>query len=200
MPPPIEFHFDFSSPYGYLASTRIDALAARRGRAVAWRPFLLGAVFKVSGMAPLLDYPLKGDYARRDFARFARLLGVGFTLPTPFPFAAVAASRAFYWLAGRDEASAVALARALYHASYGEGRDISPAETVASIAASLGLDRAAVLAALNDPAVKEALRQAVERAVARGVFGSPTVIVDGEMFWGADRLDQVERWLETGGW
>jgi 2-hydroxychromene-2-carboxylate isomerase len=200
MPTPVEFHFDFSSPYGYLAASRIDALAARHGRAVDWRPFLLGAVFKVSGMAPLLDYPLKSDYVRRDFARFARLLGLPFQLPTPFPFAAIAASRAFYWLADRDGAKAKALARALHHASYGEGRDIAPAETVAAIAVGLGLDRGEILAALNDPAVKDRLRQAVDQAVARGVFGSPMIIIDGEMFWGADRLDQVERWLATGGW
>src|SRR5262249_3981008 len=98
MPVPIDFYFDFSSPYGYLPSTQIDALAARHGRSVAWRPFLLGAAFKLTGQRALTEQPLRGDYARRDFARSARLLKLPFILPQPFPFFALAASRAFYWL------------------------------------------------------------------------------------------------------
>src|SRR5512134_3771445 len=102
MSSPIEFYFDFSSPYGYLASTRIDAIAARFGRETVWRPILLGAVFRVTGGKPLPMLPLKGDYAARDTARFARLWGVPFRLPGKFPIATQAAARAFYWVAGRD--------------------------------------------------------------------------------------------------
>src|SRR4051794_23799459 len=102
MPAPIEFYFDFSSPYGYLASTKIEEIAASHGRHVNWRPFLLGAVFKVSGMKPLVDIPMKGDYTAHDFGRFARYLGVPFVMPANFPFAPVAASRAVYWLGDRD--------------------------------------------------------------------------------------------------
>ena len=200
MPAAIDFHFDFSSPYGYLASTRIEALAARHGRSVAWRPFLLGAVFKISGSAPLLDYPMKGDYARHDFQRFARLLGVPFNPPTGFPFAAVAASRAVYWAAEHAPTKLAPLVHAIFHAAYGEGRDVSPAETIAAIGATIGIERAELLAALGSPALKERLRAAVEDAIAKGVFGSPFIVVDGERFWGADRLDQIERWLTTGGW
>ncbi len=193
---PIEFWFDFSSPYGYVASAAIDAVGAKHGRAVVWRPFLLGAMFKLSGAKPLTELPpIKADYFRHDFARSARAHGLKFTMPAPFPFAAVAASRLFYWLEARDEAKAKRFARAAYDAAFGQGRDISGAATVAEIAVGLGENREAVMAALNDPAVKDRLRVMVEEATAKGLFGSPFFIVDGEKFWGSDRLDQIDRWL-----
>ena len=197
---PIDFYFDFSSPYGYLASTRIDALAAKHGRGVTWRPHLLGAVFKVTGQQPLAAIPIKGGYAAHDLARSARLLKVPFKLPTKFPVGATAPSRAFYWVNDKDPALAKRLAQALYHAYFAEDRDISSPEVTVDVATQTGVERAALDRALNDPAVKERLRTEVEAAIARGVFGSPYIIVDGEPFWGSDRLDQVEQWLETGGW
>ncbi|MBM3477764.1 MAG: 2-hydroxychromene-2-carboxylate isomerase [Alphaproteobacteria bacterium] len=197
---PVEFFFDFSSPYGFLASLRIDDIAARHGREAAWKPILLGAVFKVSGQQPLVEIPLKGEYARHDLARFARLWGTDLRFPPLFPFSSVAASRAFYWIAASDRALATRFARAAFSAAWREERDISRSDTVADIAAAVGADRDDALAALLDPAVKELLRVEVEAAIARGIFGSPFVVVDGEGFWGADRLWQVEAWLERGGW
>jgi 2-hydroxychromene-2-carboxylate isomerase len=196
MAEPIDFYFDFSSPYGYLASTEIDALAARHGRSVTWRPFVLGAAFKLTGQRALTEQPLRGDYARRDFARSARLLGVPFKLPDPFPFFALAASRACYWL--EEPSQAKALAKAVYHAAFGEGRDITPVPVVAEIARGLGIQ--GLEQGLEQPATKARLRDATDQALARGVFGSPFFIVDGEPFWGHDRLDQLDRWLATGGW
>lgn len=196
----IDFYFDFSSPFGYLASHRIDALAAEFGRQVSWRPMLLGHVFKITGMRPLTEQPIKGDYSRRDIERSARLLGVPYAWPDPFPFFALAASRAYYWLYRRDPGEAKALAKAVFHAAFGEGRDMGEATAVADVAAGLGVDREQTVAALQDPAVKERLRREVDDAVGRGVFGSPFIIVDDEPFWGHDRLDQVAEWLRTGGW
>ena len=120
----IDFYFDFSSPYGYFASTRVDEIAARHGRTVIWRPILLGAIFKITGQQPLPTIPLKGSYSKHDLARSARLFGVPFKLPGKFPIAGQAPSRAYYWLADRD----TALARA--------------AELTDSIAVSLSLDPA----------------------------------------------------------
>ncbi|MEQ8965669.1 MAG: 2-hydroxychromene-2-carboxylate isomerase [Azospirillaceae bacterium] len=195
MAAPIDFYFDFSSPYGYLASTRIDELAARHGREVVWRPFLLGAVFKQTGTGPLVDVPIKGDYARHDMPRAARRLGVPFVLPEPFPFLALAPSRAYWWAFDRDRAEARRLARALYEAAFAEGRSLADPETVADVAAGLGFDRDALTAALADPEVKARLKAETDTAIDRGVFGSPFVIVDGEPFWGHDRLDDVAWWL-----
>jgi 2-hydroxychromene-2-carboxylate isomerase len=196
MAEPIDFYFDFSSPYGYLASTEIDALAARHGRSTTWRPFVLGAAFKLTGQRALTEQPMRGDYARRDFARSARLLGVPLKLPEPFPFFALAASRACYWVEVPSQAKA--LAKALYHTAFGEGRDITPVPVVAEIARGLGIE--GLEQGLEQPATKAALRDATDQALARGVFGSPFFFVDGEPFWGHDRLGQLDRWLATGGW
>lgn len=197
---PIDFYFDFSSPYGYFASTKIDELATKYGRTVTWRPILLGAVFKITGQQPLPTIPLKGSYAKHDLLRTARLFKVPFKLPSKFPIAGQAPSRAFYWVGDKDPALARKLAHALYHAYFAEDRDISNPEVTANVAAKLGVDREQLTQALNDPAVKERLRSEVDAAIERGVFGSPYIVIDGEPFWGSDRLDQVERWLETGGW
>jgi 2-hydroxychromene-2-carboxylate isomerase len=196
---PLDFYFDFSSPYGYLASTQIEALAGRHGRAVVWRPILLGVIFKTTGQSPLAGQPVRGPYHMHDFARSARRLAVPFALPDPFPFQSLAAARATYALEEGDPRRA-RLARAVYAAAFGAGRDVRAPEAVAEIAAGVGLDADATLAAMQDPAVKERLRTANEAAMARGVFGSPFVFVDGEPFWGSDRLAQVEEWLQTGGW
>jgi 2-hydroxychromene-2-carboxylate isomerase len=200
MASPIDFYFDFTSPYGYLASTRIDDLAAKYQRETVWRPMLLGAVFKIAGTAPLPSVPLKGEYSLRDMPRFARLLQVPFKLPSQFPVASVAPARAFYWLSDRDPRQAKEFAKAIFHAYFVEDRDISKPETTLDVAAKLGLDRDELSAALNDANVKERLKTEVDAAIKKGVFGSPFVIIDGEPFWGVDRFDQVEKWLATGGW
>ena len=200
MAQPIEFYFDFSSPYGYLAAQRIDQIGEKHGRGVAWKPYLIGTTFKTTGSQPLLDIPMKGDYAKIDMPREARRIGVAFTIPTPFPFMSIAACRAFYWLDDQDPATAKALAKAIYRASFGAGRDMSGADAVIELAGGLGVDREAVGAALKDPAVKDRLRAEVEAGAAKGVFGSPFIFVDGEPFWGQDRIETIDRWLETGGW
>ena len=199
MSEPLVFHFDFSSPYGYLASTKIDALGARHGREVIWKPFLIGATLKVTGLPVLMEVPLKGDYSRHDFARSARFHGVTYRHPEPFPISTQAPARAFYWVAERDAVRAKQLAVALLKAYFVDGINISnPADTVA-VAQGIGHDGAALEAALNDPAVKALLKNEVDAAMTKGVFGSPFVFVDGEPFWGIDRFDQIERWLATGG-
>jgi len=197
---PIEFFFEFSSPYGYIASQLADDLGKRTGREVIWRPFLLGPVFKATGQAPLVDIPMKGEYSKRDFVRSARFYGVPFALPAKFPIGTVAALRAFYWASDREPARARELAKALYKAYFAEGRDIGSPETVIEIAKAVGLDAAALSAALADPALKDRAKSEVDTAIARGVFGSPFFIVDGEPFWGNDRIPMLEAWLARGGW
>ena len=199
MPAPIDFYFDFSSPYGYIASHKIDALGARHGRDVAWRPFLLGVAFKATGQQPLPSVPLKGDYATHDFSRSARFHGVPYRHPSKFPIASVAPTRAFYWLNAKDPQRAKDLARALYAAYFLEDLDISNADIAIAIAAKCGLGADEVRTGINDQAVNDATKTEVEKALAIGAFGSPYIVIDGEAFWGADRLDQIDRWLATGG-
>ena len=200
MAAPIDFYFDFSSPYGYLAAQKIDALAAKYGRTVEWHPVLLGVVFKQTGMAPLTGIPLKGEYSKRDFARSARFHGItGFRMPSKFPIASQAPARIVLWLKARDPALAARVAKALFRAFFVDDIDISNPDAAVAVAAKEGVDAAAARAAIDDPAIKDALKQEVEQAIGRGVFGSPFIIVDGEPFWGLDRFDQIERWLATGG-
>ena len=195
----IDFYFDISSPYGYLAARRIEALAAKYDRTVNWRPFLLGVVFKQTGMAPLTQIPIKGDYAKRDFERSARFYGIAFRLPPVFPIASQAPARIVLWAKAREPALAAKLALALYEAYFRDGLDISNPDVAAEIAGKAGVDRVAARACIDDPAIKDLLKREVEQAIQAGVFGSPFVVVDGESFWGHDRFDQLERWLATGG-
>jgi len=197
---PIDFHFDFSSPYGYLLSEKIDAVAAKYGRQVRWHPILLGVVFKATGSAPLtLQNPAKAAYSRLDFERSARFMGIPYRHPTHFPLATQNAARAYYWLDGEDCALARQFAHAIFRALYVDDRDISAPETVLEIAADLGVDRSILETALQSPAIKARLKDEVDQAMQAGVFGSPHVVIDDEAFFGADRLPQIEKWLESGG-
>ncbi|MCY4478413.1 MAG: 2-hydroxychromene-2-carboxylate isomerase [Rhodospirillales bacterium] len=196
----LDFYFDFSSPYGYLASERIDGIATKHGRSVTWRPMLLGAVFQKIGGSPLVNQPMKGPYTQHDMLRSARLHGIVFNVPDNFPVNSIAACRAYYWLVESDAATARDFAQALYRGYFVENRDLSQPETVIAAAKALGVDGDALVAAVQDQAIKDRLRAENDAAIERGVFGSPTVFVGDEMFWGHDRLEMIDRWLETGGW
>jgi 2-hydroxychromene-2-carboxylate isomerase len=197
---PIDFYFDFSSPYGYLASQKIEALAAKHSRGVDWHPILLGVVFKQTGTMPLTDVPLKGAYSRRDFERSARFHGLPkFTMPSRFPIPSQAPARIVLWQKMQDPAMPARLVKAYYRAFFADDIDISGPDNAVAVAAKEGIDAGAARAAIDDPAIKDALKREVDGAIARGVFGSPFVIVDGEPFWGLDRFDQIDKWLATGG-
>lgn len=198
MTDPIDFYFDFSSPYGYFASTRIDALAAQYGRTVHWHPVLLGVIFKTTGAQPLPLVPLKGEYAFRDFERTARFHDIEYRRPAKFPLATQLAARAMLCVqAAHGDAQAVEFAKAVYRAYFAEGSDISDPAAIAGIASALGFDGTAIADGASEQSVKDRLKANIEAAVARGVFGSPFVIADGEPFWGFDRFDQLDAWLEN---
>lgn len=200
----IDFYFDYSSPYGYLASERIEAIAGRYNKQVIWRSILLGAVFKVTKQAPLTHFPLKGDYAMKDFNRSAREHKIAYQHPDPFPIATVAASRATIWLRDHKDpalsSKTADFVHGVFRAYYQHGQDITDGSVLSSIANSAGIDVDAMTEALAQQSVKDALRAEVDSAIETGIFGSPMMIVDGEPFWGHDRLEQFENWLKTGGW
>ena len=199
MTTPIDFHFDFSSPYSFLASEQIEPLAARHGRTVVFRPLLLGVIFKASGSAPLTEqYGPKARYSVHDFERSARFAGIRYRHPSRFPIGAVGASRAVLWLQQHQPDQANPFVHAVFRAFFQEDRDISDAAVVAGIAQSIGVDGETLMQRAQEPAIKDLLRRRVEEAVASGIFGAPTIVVDGEVFWGNDRLPQIERWLATG--
>jgi 2-hydroxychromene-2-carboxylate isomerase len=198
MPAPIEIYFDFSSPYSYLLSEQIEAIATKYGRSVKYKPTLLGAVFKVSGMGPLTEVPLKGAYSKHDFARSARFANVKFQMPDPFPIATVNAARALLWLQSTGSAKSVSFVHQAFRAYFMHNRNINDPAVLGEIAEELGIDPKALVAATQDPAIKDKLKAAVDESIARGVCGAPFVFVDGEPFWGNDRLPQIERWLQYG--
>jgi 2-hydroxychromene-2-carboxylate isomerase len=197
---PIEFYFDFSSPYGYLAAHRIEAVGAESGREVLWRPILLGAVFKATGQSPLVSQPLRGPYHLHDLQRTARRQKLRFQLPADFPMATIAAARAFYWVEQRSPAEAKRLAVALFDAVFAQGINISATDSVVAIAQAAGFDSDDLRAGIAAAEIKARLKAETDRAIERGIFGSPFFIVDGEAFWGNDRIPDLRDWLASGGW
>ncbi|HLR12462.1 MAG TPA: 2-hydroxychromene-2-carboxylate isomerase [Burkholderiaceae bacterium] len=194
MPKTLDFYFDFSSPYAYLASTQIDALATDLGRQVQWFPILLGPMFQAMGSAPLVDIPLKGAYARHDFSRTALLFGIDYREPDEFPIATVAAARAAWFLRSQDMALAGEFSRKVLQAYFADQQDIRDTAVLASIAESVGADSQAMLQAMQTDAIKGMLKEAVSGAMERGVFGSPFIFIDNEGFWGFDRLPHIRMW------
>lgn len=197
---PIEFWFDFLSPFGYLGSILIEKLAAEHGREVIWRPTLLGVmVMKVMGLPPLPVTPLKGPYTEHEGRRSYRYFGVEMnpfgdgSLP-PLP-----AARAFTWLNTSDPALAKRFGQALYRAHWSEAINVTTPEAVSAFAQErFGIEPERLIAAIGDPVVIDALKASVAAAVSGGVFGVPTFFVDGQRFWGTERLPMVERLLATG--
>jgi 2-hydroxychromene-2-carboxylate isomerase len=196
MKPPIDFYFDFSSPYSYIASEGVDAVAARHGRAVKWHAILLGATFQAAELKSPVSYPIKREYSIRDFARSARFAGLPNLLPGKFPIPTQNAARVFWWL--HDTAAperAVAWAHTGLRAVFTQDQDLSDTGVLRGVLADAGVDIAAAVAAYTDPVWKERLKRENDAAIAAGVFGAPFFIVDGEPFWGNDRRQQIEAWL-----
>jgi 2-hydroxychromene-2-carboxylate isomerase len=187
----MDFFYDFASTYSYITAMRIAPLAQAAGVSVRWRPFLLGPVFKSMGWdtSPFNLYPVKGRYMVRDCERLCADAGLPFHLPSPFPQHSL--------LAGRVGTAALAegwgedFTLALYRAEFGEGRNIGDPATVADVVTKLGRDAHAVLAHAQTDEIKNALRASTEEAQRLGVFGAPTFITNGELFWGNDRLEQA---------
>lgn len=188
----IEFFWDAASPYTYLAATQIEGLAQRTGATLRWRPFLLGKAFEATGNRPPVTVPAKGKYLFRDLRLWAKHYGIPFFFPRVFPVNSLLALRIACALP-EDQVGRWALA--VMSTYWTKDADISQPEVLKTVAAGLGLDGEALLAATQDPAVKDRLRANTEEAVQRGVFGAPSFFVDDQMFWGNDRLVLLEEYL-----
>ncbi len=199
---PIDFYFDFLSLYGYFASLRIEELAARHGRTVRWHSMLLGvSVMKTMGLKPLLETPLKGDYVIQDTARYARRHGIklarSLTAPMMDPRAA---ARAFYWLRRNHPGKESDFAKLAFDQYWRLNVDLGPPLQVATLGPAIGINETALLEGMESETARNDLREAVAASLARGVFGAPFIIADGEPFWGSDRLELLDQWLAAGGW
>ena len=198
----IEFYFDFISPFGFCASLRVDDLARKYGRTAAWSSMLVGvSVMKVMNLPPIRDLPLKGPYQKRELARYVRKRGIslGHDVRTE-PAYPIPAGRAFHWLNHHQPELAKPAAKAILNAYWIDGRDIGNSEVVAELCAGVGVERQTVLQAIHGEEGSALLRAAVDRSLAKGVFGSPFFIIDGEPFFGLDKMELIEEWLATGGW
>ncbi len=196
----LDFYFEFYSPYGYLASLRIEKIAEKHGHKVNWRPFMLGPTFAITGHQPLLGTPMMGEYSERDLYRSARLQKAEFKMPKEFPKASLNCARAFFALVDDYPQQAILLAKAIYHSTFGLGLDGTQLELISQLADEIGVDGNSLIKKAQSQEIKDRLKIETQTAIDRGVFGSPYVIVDNEPFWGNDRLDHLDRWLETGGW
>ena len=196
MKPAIDFYFDFSSPYSYIASEWVEAVAARHGRAVEWHAILLGVTFQAAELKSPVSHPIKREYSIRDFGRSARFAGLPYVLPAKFPIPTQNAARIFWWLHDTESPQrAAAWAHTGLRAYFTRGVDLSDVAALGALAAEDGLDAAAAQAAYTDLLWKDRLKRENEAAIAAGVFGAPFFIVDGEPFWGNDRRAQIEQWL-----
>ena len=192
-PQTVEFFFEFSSPYSYLASTQIPGIAARHKAEVYWKPIVLGAVLNHVGSQMPAAIPAKGAYMLHDLRRWAEQYKVPITMPAMFPVRSITAHRAILAVKrDYDQAAMVRLIHACFRAYWVDGRDISNIEVLGDLIKSTGLDADRVLKNTQDPDIKGALRAFTDEALSRGVFGAPTMFVGDEMYWGNDRLQFVD--------
>jgi len=196
--PKLEFWYEFASTYSYLSAMRIEALAAAAGVAIAWKPFLLGPIFKAQGWdtSPFNLYPAKGRYMVRDLERLAADRGLAFALPAVFPQNSLRAARLA--LIGGDEGWIAPFTRAVYLAEFAHGLDISDRQALGPVLQSLHLDSERIFARIEQADIKERLRRQTAEAQARGIFGAPSFLVGEELFWGDDRLEQALAWAKRG--
>ncbi len=192
----VEFYFDYGSPASYLAWTQLPGLTARTGAVIVHRPMLLGGVFKATGNSSPISVPAKGAYMGRDLERCARHMGVTFRSNDAFPINTLGLMRGAV-AAQRDEILEPYSA-AVFEAIWTQNRDMGQPETIVAVLEAAGLDARGLMERTADPAIKDELKANTEQAVSRGVFGAPTFFVGGEMFWGQDRLDHLERALREG--
>lgn len=197
----LEFFFDCSSPWTYLAFSRIEALCKRPGVEILWRPILVGGVFNAVNQdiyeARANPHPVKAVYADKDLQDWARFCDVSIAWPKVFPVRAVDCMRGAF--VALDEGVLPVYARALFETYWGELKDISRRDVLTEICGQVGLDAEVFFKRIADPDVKDRLRANTEELIERGGFGSPTMFVNGnDMYFGNDRLPLVEAALTTG--
>jgi 2-hydroxychromene-2-carboxylate isomerase len=191
----LEFYFDFGSPTTYLAHKRLQQLTAQYDLTVDYKPMLLGGIFKATGNQSPVAIPAKGKYMlESDLPRFAKRYSVPLNFNPHFPINTLNLMRAA--IAAQRLGCFDAYADAVFDAVWVEGKNMGDPEVVAQVLTDKQLDASALLELSQDPEVKAQLISATEAAVERGAFGAPTLFMDGEMFFGQDRLDFVEEALQ----
>ena len=189
----VEFFFDVGSPASYLAWTQVRQLAERQNAEVVFQPMLLGGVFKATGNSSPATVPAKGNYTRVDFQRFAKRYQVPFAHNPFFPINTMQLMRGAVAYLGTEHL--MPYLDTVFQAMWVDGKDMGNPQVVAEVLGAKGFDLAELMQKINEPVVKDRLRQITESAIERGVFGAPTFFVGDEMFFGQDRLDFVQEAL-----
>ncbi len=194
----LEFWFEFASTYSYLSAARIEDVAA--GVPVRWEPFLLGPIFAEQGWndSPFNIYPAKGRYMWRDMERLCADQKIPFAKASRFPRSGVVAARVTCLARATSEPWLPDFVRAVFRANFAEDREIGDPDVIRSILDSLGLPGARIVEQASAPDNKQRLREQTQRAAERGVFGAPSFVVGGELFWGNDRLEEALAWARSG--
>jgi len=191
----VDFYFDFGSPAAYLAYTQLPHICADTGATLAWKPILLGGVFQATGNRSPAEVASKGSYMNEDLKRFSRRYQVPFVHNPHFPINTLLLMRGATGMQMREPQRFGAYVDAVFHAMWVEPRNLNDPATVGAVLRDAGFDPAALLALAGDQEVKDRLKANTQDAVARGLFGAPTMFVGEQMFWGQDRLDFVREAL-----
>jgi 2-hydroxychromene-2-carboxylate isomerase len=196
---PVEFWFEFASTYSYVAAMRVEEAARAVQVPLVWRPFLLGPLFQRQGWndSPFNLNPVRGRYMWRDIQRLCDRHSLAFRKPSRFPRNSLLAARVA--CAATAEPWMPDFARSVFRANFAEDRDIADVAEVKGILAALGQEGERWLARAVDPKNKEALRRETERAWSLGIFGAPSFVVAGELFWGGDRMEDALAWFRKAG-
>lgn len=193
----VEFLFDVGSPYSYLAYKQLPKIAKAKGAEIIWTPVLLGGIFQATGNHSPIEVPAKGRYSLIDLKRWANEYGVSMAMNPNFPINTLTLMRGAVAMQLKGKQKFDRYLDAVFEAMFGKPRNMNLPTEVGAVLQEAGFDAGEFMALVSDPAVKERLKSHTEDAVRRGVFGAPTFFVDGEMFWGQDRLLFVERALAS---
>ena len=192
----VDFYFDVGSPTAYLAHNRLKQLKLEYGCSVIYHPVLLGGLFKASGNSSPVTVPAKGRYMMmEDLPRFAKLYNVPLNTNPHFPINTLNLMRGA--VSALNEAYFDTYIDTIFNSIWVESRNMGDIDTVIEVLSDAGLDAKSIIEATQNPEVKQQLISNTEQAVERGLFGAPTMFVDGEMFFGQDRLQFVEAALKN---
>ncbi len=190
----VEFYYDFSSPYTYIASERIEKICLDSGATLVWKPFLLGGVFNEIGSTPAAQIDNKIVYLKRDMVMCADYYDVALNFPEVFPLNSVRSMRGAFVASEQDKL--VEYNHLMFRLYFVEGADLSRPEVLGEAVSTIGIDPEWFTQRIAEQDIKDMLRDETNTAIERGVFGAPTIFVDDKMYWGNDRLDFLDRYLK----
>jgi 2-hydroxychromene-2-carboxylate isomerase len=190
----VEFYYDFTSPYTYIASTRIEKICRDNGAGLEWKPFFMGGLFIETGVKAPVDIANKFAYVKQDTQDLAKHYGVDFKFPDVFPLKSVKPMRGAF--AAAENGKLREYTHEMFRLFWTEGWDLSSEDVLGEAVAGIGIDPDWFIARIGEQEIKDRLREETSKAAAHGVFGAPTIFVGEKMFWGNDRLDFVDLYLK----